>query len=164
VGTQGLVRGQFEDLRASGQRTEQEIATTNELKTGVLLGVSVDMAAILAETDDCVADSLRAFALAAGHAFQIRDDFQDDLANDSSVTGKDTGKDLGKSTLINAIGFEEASKRLAHHLDAADRYLTDAIGSKQRTRRFVDTLFASGTSFRFASPVPAAPERHPQHH
>jgi geranylgeranyl diphosphate synthase type II len=161
VGSQGLVRGQFEDLRGGGQRSEAEIASTNELKTGVLLGVSVDMAAILAETDDCVAESLRAFALAAGHAFQIRDDFQDDPANDTSVTGKDTGKDLGKATLINALGFEEARKRLARHLDEADRCLTDAIGSKQRTRRFVDTLFGQGGGFRFAGrPLAATPDRH----
>lgn len=154
VGTQGLVRGQFEDLRAGGERSEQEIATTNELKTGVLLGVSVDMAAILAETDDCVAESLRAFALAAGHAFQIRDDFQDDPANDSSVTGKDTGKDSGKSTLINALGFEEARKRLAHYLDTADRNLTEAVGSKQRTRRFVGTLFGQGADMRLGAGMP----------
>ena len=165
VGTQGLVRGQFEDLRASGQRSEQEIASTNELKTGVLLGVSVDMAAILAETDDCVAQSLRAFALAAGHAFQIRDDFQDDPANDSSVTGKDTGKDLGKATLTNVLGFEEARRRLATHLDDADRYLTDAIGNKQRTRRFVGTLFGQGAGFRLpASAHAATPERQQVHH
>ena len=165
VGTQGLVRGQFEDLRAGAQRSEQEIATTNELKTGVLLGVSVDMAAILAETDDCVAQSLRAFALAAGHAFQIRDDFQDDVAMDSNVTGKDTGKDLGKATLVNALGSEEARKRLMRHLDEADRNLTDAIGSKQRTRRFVDTLFGQGAGFRFADAAhAAAPERQQVRH
>ena len=154
VGARGLVRGQFEDLRSGVQRTAEQIFATNELKTGVLLGVSVDMAAILAETDDCVAQSLRAFALAAGHAFQIRDDFQDDPANDSAVTGKDTGKDIGKATLINALGFEEARQRLAAHLDDADRYLTDAIGSKQGTRRFVDTLFAQGGVFRPATAQP----------
>ena len=154
VGSAGLVRGQFEDLRAGAQRSEQDIATTNELKTGVLLGVSVDMAAILAETDDCVAQSLRAFALAAGHAFQIRDDFLDDPAVAPALAaneaGKDTGKDLGKATLVNALGFDEARKRLARHLDEADRKLTEAIGREQRTRRFVDTLFGAGAGFRFA--------------
>lgn len=170
VGAQGLVRGQFEDLRGGGQRTPEEIATTNELKTGVLLGVSVDMAAIVAESDECVAQSLRAFALAAGHAFQIRDDFQDGPGNDSALTGKDTGKDLGKATLINALGLEEARQRLAAYLDDADRYLTDAIGSdhgdRQNTRRFVDTLFARGPgmpglpSVRMAANQPECPVHH----
>jgi len=168
VGTQGLVRGQFEDLRAGGQRSEQDIATTNELKTGVLLGVSVDMAAILAETDECVAQSLRAFALAAGHAFQIRDDFLDDPVVGSSLagneSGKDTGKDLGKATLTNVLGFEEARKRLAGYLDDADRHLADAIGARQHTRRFVGTLFGQGAGFRWGANAGASAAQHQVRH
>jgi geranylgeranyl diphosphate synthase type II len=141
IGDQGLVKGQFLDLRG-GQRSAADIAVTNELKTGVLLGVAVDMAAIIAETDDCVAASLRAFALAAGHAFQIRDDFQDGPGNDSAVTGKDTGKDLGKATLVNTVGFEEARRRLDGHLMEADRHLSAALGGRGHTRRFVAGLFA----------------------
>lgn len=143
VGAQGLVRGQFMDLHG-GARTAADIATTNELKTGVLLGVAVDMAAILAQTDDSVCASLRAFAFAAGQAFQIRDDFQDGPAADSALTGKDTGKDLGKATFVNTLGQDEAARRLAAHLLDADRYLTDAMGSTQRTRRFVRSLFSQG--------------------
>ena len=168
VGTQGLVRGQFEDLRAGGERSEQDIATTNELKTGVLLGVSVDMAAILAETDECDAQSLRAFALAAGHAFQIRDDFLDDPVVGSSLagneSGKDTGKDLGKATLTNVLGFEEARKRLAGYLDDADRHLADAIGARQHTRRFVGTLFGQGAGFRWGANASATAEQRQVHH
>ncbi|WP_267873636.1 polyprenyl synthetase family protein [Massilia sp. Se16.2.3] len=137
------MRGQFLDLQG-GARSAEDIATTNELKTGVLLGAAVDMAAIIAETDDCVSQSLRAFALAAGHAFQIRDDFQDGPDMDPSVTGKDIGKDVGKSTFINTLGFDEARRRLMDHLHEADRCLTDAIGSKQGTRRFVGSLFGQG--------------------
>ncbi|MGJ7915759.1 polyprenyl synthetase family protein [Massilia sp. LXY-6] len=141
IGDQGLVKGQFLDLRG-GQRSAHEIAVTNELKTGVLLGVAVDMAAIIAETDDCVAASLRAFALAAGHAFQIRDDFQDGAGNDSAVTGKDTGRDLGKATLVNTVGHDEARRQLGRHLLDAERHLNAALGGKGHTRRFVAGLFA----------------------
>lgn len=140
VGTQGLVQGQFLDLRG-GRGTESDIAITNELKTGVLLGVAVDMAAIIAQAEDGVAASLRAFALAAGHAFQLRDDFLDVAGNDSAVTGKDTGKDVAKATLINAVGQDEARRRLALHLHDAERHLADALGTRQTTRRFVDGLF-----------------------
>jgi geranylgeranyl diphosphate synthase type II len=145
IGDRGLVKGQFLDLRG-GQRSAADIAVTNELKTGVLLGVAVDMAAIIAETDDCVAASLRAFALAAGHAFQIRDDFQDGPGNDSAITGKDTGKDLGKATLINTVGYDEARRRLDGHLREAERHLHAALGGRGHggghTRRFVAGLFA----------------------
>jgi geranylgeranyl diphosphate synthase type II len=141
IGDQGLVKGQFLDLRGS-RHTPADIAVTNELKTGVLLGVAVDMAAIIAETDDCVAASLRAFALAAGHAFQIRDDFQDGPGNDSAVTGKDVGQDIGKATLINTVGKEEARRRLNGHLFDAERHLSAALGEQGHTRRFVAGLFA----------------------
>jgi len=156
IGTQGLVRGQFQDLRG-GQRSADEIATTNELKTGVLLGVAVEMAAIVAQADDEVAQSLRAFALAAGHAFQIRDDFAD--SGDSAVTGKDTGKDVGKATLINALGSDEAQRRLAQYLRDAERHLADALGTRQGTQRFVASLFQQGRgAIRLApDPVVARP-------
>ena len=150
IGTQGLVRGQFEDLHG-GARSPEAIAATNELKTGVLLGVAVDMAAIIAQTEEEVARSLRAFALAAGHAFQIRDDFHDLPGNDSAVTGKDTGKDLGKNTLLVSLGLDEAQRRLAGHLMDAERHLVDALGSQAGTRRFVAGLFArGGARLRFA--------------
>ena len=141
VGDQGLVRGQFEDLHG-GDRTPEQIATTNELKTGLLLGVAVDMAAIICQAEERTAQSLRAFALAAGQAFQIRDDFLDGAGNDSAVTGKDTGKDVGKATLINTLGREEAQRRLAACLLEAERSLVDAVGAKGRTRHFVTSLFA----------------------
>jgi len=159
IGAQGLVRGQFLDLQG-GARSPEEIATTNELKTGVLLGAAVDMAAIIAETDDCVAQALRNFALAAGQAFQIRDDFQDDPGMDSAVTGKDTGKDIGKATLINTLGFKEARRRLMEHLLEADRCLTDAIGSKQGTRRFVGSLFGQDAQRHFAVQEPGYAVHH----
>jgi geranylgeranyl diphosphate synthase type II len=155
IGDQGLVKGQFLDLRG-GQQTAHEIAVTNELKTGVLLGVAVDMAAIIAETDDCVAASLRAFALAAGHAFQIRDDFQDGPGNDSAVTGKDTGQDLGKATLVNTVGAEEARRRLGGHLDDAERHLSAALGEEGHTRRFVAGLFAHAHPGMAFAPAPGA--------
>lgn len=141
VGDQGLVRGQFEDLHG-GARSPEAIATTNELKTGLLLGVAVDMASIICHADEHVAGQLRAFALAAGQAFQIKDDFLDGAGNDSAITGKDTGKDIGKATLINTLGFEEAQRRLHACLGEADRCLGAAVGAKGRTRHFMGALFA----------------------
>ncbi|MCC2972117.1 polyprenyl synthetase family protein [Massilia sp. IC2-476] len=152
VGTQGLVRGQYQDLRASA-RTLDAIATTNELKTGVLLGVAVDMAAIIAQAGDGVAQSLRAFALAAGHAFQIRDDFLDLPGADS---GKDTGKDLGKATVLASLGQEEAQRQLARHLNDARRHLEAALGPEGDTHQFVGKLFAQGRALPRVFPADAA--------
>ncbi len=154
VGAQGLVKGQFLDLRAGARQSPDEIAATNELKTGILLGVAVEMAAVVAQADDSVTRSLRAFALAAGQAFQLRDDFLDGPGNDSAVTGKDTGKDQGKATFINTLGLEEARRRLGAHLRDADRHLLAALGSKQRTRRYLGGLFAQYQPARHARPAP----------
>jgi geranylgeranyl diphosphate synthase type II len=145
VGTQGLVRGQFLDLHG-GARSAGEIAVTNDLKTGVLLGAAVDMAAIVAQADERVVGSLRAFAFAAGQAFQIRDDFQDDPANDSAVTGKDTGKDAGKATFVNTLGHDEARRRLLSHVAEAERHLSNAVGQRQGTRNFMRSLFRQGAA------------------
>lgn len=159
VGDQGLVRGQFEDLHG-GARSPEAIATTNELKTGLLLGVAVDMAAIICHADDQVAQQLRAFALAAGQAFQIKDDFLD--GKDSAVTGKDSGKDAGKATLINTLGRDEAKRRLAACLIEADRCLGAAVGANGRTRHFVASLFAGdGKARRFAPELTKAREARP---
>ena len=154
VGEQGLVRGQFEDLHG-GARSPEAIASTNELKTGLLLGVAVDMAAIICHADDKVAQQLREFALAAGQAFQIKDDFLD--SKDSTVTGKDAGKDVGKATLINTLGRDEAKRRLAACLLEADRCLGAAVGDKGRTRQLVAQLFGrEGKAKRFAPELATA--------
>jgi geranylgeranyl diphosphate synthase type II len=143
VGAQGLVRGQYLDLHGSSSSPEA-IAATNDLKTGVLLGVTVDIAAILAESDDGVAHSLRAFALAAGQAFQLRDDFLDGPGNDSAITGKDTGLDIGKATIIATLGADEAQRRIGACLLDAERHLAAAVGPRQRTRRFLRSMFNAG--------------------
>jgi len=156
VGDQGLVRGQFEDLHG-GARSPEAIATTNELKTGLLLGVAVDMAAIMCHADESVSQQLRAFALAAGQAFQIKDDFLDGAGNDSAITGKDTGKDIGKATLINTLGFDEAQRRLSACLIEADRCLGAAVGGKGRTRHFMGALFAKETKGARFIAEPAKP-------
>ena len=148
VGAQGLVRGQFLDLHGNPQRSLDDIARTNELKTGVLLGLSVEMAAIIAEADERVLQALRAFALSAGQAFQIKDDLLDDT--DAAITGKDAGQDAGKATFNATLGRERTAGRLADHLREADTYLSDAIGGKQGTRGLVGTLF------RNAGPLAAA--------
>lgn len=143
VGAQGLAKGQFQDLHGGAARSADDIAITNQLKTGVLLGATVDMAAIIAQSDTRVTQSLRAFALAAGQAFQIRDDLKDLPGNDSAITGKDVGLDAGKATLLTALGLDEAQRRLSHHLQEAERHLADAVGARQGTRSFLGSFFAA---------------------
>ena len=142
IGTQGLAKGQFQDLHGDVARRVDDIALTNELKTGALLGATVEMAAIIAKSDARVAQSLRAFASAAGQAFQIRDDLKDLPGNDSAATGKDVGLDAGKATLLTTLGIDEAQRRLRQHLQEAECHLGDAVGEQQGTRHLLRSFFS----------------------
>jgi len=141
IGTKGLAMGQYQDLRSGrGKRSCDDIAVTNELKTGMLFDVAVNMATVIAEAGDSVVLPLKRFAKAAGQAFQIRDDLLDCL--DSAVTGKDSGNDAGKATIVLTMGIEEAQRQLAHLVQESDRHLVSALGEQAGTRLFIKALFA----------------------
>jgi geranylgeranyl diphosphate synthase type II len=153
IGTKGLAMGQYQDLRSGrGKRSCDDIAVTNELKTGMLFDVAVNMATVIAEAGDSVVLPLKRFAKAAGQGFQIRDDLLDCL--DSAVTGKDTGNDAGKATIVLTLGVEEAQRQLAHLVQESDRHLVSALGEQAGTRLFIRALFAD-------KPAPVAVPRVP---
>lgn len=139
VGTQGLVRGQYEDLREGAQaRSAQAITTTNELKTGVLFGATLHMAGLVAGANEAQQQSLRRFAIELGHAFQLLDD----LTDGEPDTGKDAGKDAGKSTLVTLLGTEVTRRQLGRHLAQTDACLADVYGTASPISRYVHQLFA----------------------
>ncbi|GGJ89381.1 polyprenyl synthetase family protein [Pseudomonas matsuisoli] len=140
VGTQGLVRGQYKDLReGNGARRAEDIIDTNELKTGVLFGTALEIAGLVAGASDEVRQSLRNFAVELGQAFQLYDDLQD--RRDSSSTGKDTCKDDGKSTLLALLGTDEVRRRLHAHMNAANAELTHVYGPGNTISQYLGTLF-----------------------
>jgi geranylgeranyl diphosphate synthase type II len=141
VGSQGLVKGQYEDLREGRRaRSADAIARTNELKTGVLFDATLQMAAIAAGADTGVRESLGSFALELGQAFQLLDDLQDGAKSDAAI-GKDTGKDAGKSTLVAVLGSNGVKHRLRQHLRTAEQHLGQVYRPDQAVRVFVAELF-----------------------
>jgi geranylgeranyl diphosphate synthase type II len=141
IGTQGLAKGQFDDLRGASEQSSAAIAMTNDMKTGALLGVAVDMAAIVAQTSDKTTQHLRAFASATGQAFQIRDDLLDAGALEDAFIGKDTGQDEGKATLLSTLGVDGARQRMEHALRHADICLRLALGPGNRKHGLLAALF-----------------------
>lgn len=140
VGTQGLIRGQYEDLREGTRaRPAEAIALTNELKTGVLFGATLHMAGLIAGASQAKQDNLRRFAIELGHAFQLLDDLMDGASN----TGKDAGKDAGKSTLVALLGSEVARKQLSRHLTQADARLVEVYGPASQVSRYMHQWFAN---------------------
>ncbi|WNW10729.1 polyprenyl synthetase family protein [Pseudomonas sp. DTU_2021_1001937_2_SI_NGA_ILE_001] len=139
VGMQGLVRGQFQDLRDGQQaRSAEQIALTNTLKTGVLFGAIMDMAWLVSGATPCKRSPLQNFALELGQAFQLYDDLHDS----SPDTAKDQGKDAGKSTLMALYGPEGVTLRLYEHLRKAQACLDEALGRDHQLGDFLQLIFA----------------------
>jgi geranylgeranyl diphosphate synthase type II len=139
IGTQGLVCGQLQDLR-DGQRprSAEEIAATNDLKTGVLFGALMDMACLLTDAPRSVRGMLQHFASELGQAFQLYDDLQDR----DPASAKDQGKDAGKSTFVALCGEAEVRRRLKAHLDCAEQWLIQAYERETPIAGFLRLIFA----------------------
>lgn len=140
VGTEGLVRGQFEDLH-EGARARQaaEVSGTNHLKTGALFAAALEMAALASRASVGVAVGLREAAYELGQAFQLYDDLCD--GDPDAELGKDAGKDKGKSTLVALLGPEGAKHRLRHHLQRVEGALGGVFGGGSALLRLVQSLF-----------------------
>ena len=139
IGNQGLACGQLRDLRGTLEQSPEDVALTNELKTGALFGAAMEMSAIAAGADEVTQRQLRNAALQLGHAFQLLDDLKDNL--DSAISGKDGGQDAGKGTLVELLGPAEVRQRLAGHVEAACELLGGAYGPDSRLRTYVLHLF-----------------------
>jgi geranylgeranyl diphosphate synthase type II len=138
VGMQGLVRGQFQDLR-DGQRSREadEIALTNNLKTGVLFGAIMDMAWLISSAPPDQRPLLQNFAMELGQAFQMYDDLRDRCAD----SDKDQGKDDGKSTFVSLYGEEKVKGQLALHLSSAEHYLRQVYGDASTIAGYMRLIF-----------------------
>ena len=145
VGTQGLVLGQFQDLRdGQQQRSAEEIMQTNSLKTGVLFGAIMDMAWMVASSDERIRPLLQDFAVELGQAFQLYDDLHDRCIDNH----KDQGKDNGKSTLVSLYGEQQVMDRMHMHLANAEQHLHQVYGSAHRVGSYMNLIFQKATFSR----------------
>lgn len=126
VGPDGLVRGQFRDLReGASARTLQAIAEANDQKTGVLFACALEIAALVAGAPQAV-DSLRAAATELGQAFQLKDDLEDGVAAVQPMD-KDRHQDTGKSTMVALLGRTAVEQRLHGHLARAEALIRAVV-------------------------------------
>ena len=142
VGMQGLVRGQYRDLReGAAARRVEDIASTNQQKTGSLFSAGFEMAALTAGADQAVCSALRRAALELGQAFQLRDDIAD-LTRTPADSGKDNHKDDGKSTLVALLGLTAARQCLTRHLGEAQCQLRAALSQNETVSLWIHEAFA----------------------
>lgn len=113
VGAEGMAGGQMLDLLPMEPGSDMEsIARLQRLKTGALIGWSVEAGAILGGATADQRTSLRGYAQNLGLAFQIADDLLD-YEGDEALIGKRVRKDeqQGKATFVSLLGPQRARRQ-----------------------------------------------------
>lgn len=161
VGPQGLVRGQFRDLREGATaRTLQAIAEANDQKTGVLFACALEIAALVAGAPHAVA-ALRAAATEVGQAFQLKDDLEDGGA--AEPVGKDRHQDTGKSTMVALLGRAAVKQQLQGHLARAEALVRDVLPDGEVLVGLLRHAFAvAGTAVPEEEPPPSSAAADPK--
>ncbi|BAV64238.1 polyprenyl synthetase family protein [Sphingobium cloacae] len=124
-GAGGMAGGQMMDLEAEKSRFDLATVTRlQNLKTGALIGFSVEAAAIAARIPPDGRKGLHGYARDIGLAFQIADDLLD-VEGDAATAGKATGKDAaaGKETFVSLLGAPRAREQARLLVDQAKAHL-----------------------------------------
>jgi geranylgeranyl diphosphate synthase type II len=137
TGVQGMVGGQYIDVASSAVAGADGLRRLHELKTGRLIGASVECVLLLHGHDRI--NEFRAFASELGVLFQIVDDILD-VTGSAQALGKPQGSDerLGKRTYVTEFGLDGARKLAAEshrraHAVLAEAAARDAIELEQIT-------------------------------
>ena len=125
AGPTGMVGGQMMDIVAETQSFDlPTITRLQQLKTGALITVCVEIGAILARVPAESRTGLRGFAHDLGLAFQIADDILD-VEGDEAAAGKKLHKDdaAGKQTFLTLMGLERAREQAEMLVEQAKSHL-----------------------------------------
>jgi geranylgeranyl diphosphate synthase, type II len=124
VGFNGLVSGQFRDLRdPETLRNEEALTSLNYQKTGVLFAAAMVGGSLIAGADQAAQGRARLFANRLGLAFQLWDDLQDSVST-SDTMGKDVRKD-DRITFVTLWGEKRTRMAIAETIDEALTELGD---------------------------------------
>jgi geranylgeranyl diphosphate synthase type II len=141
-GVNGMVGGQYIDVKGLVEDGGAELRRLHELKTGRLIGASVECVLLLA--DDEVRSStlpdFRAFASELGVLFQIVDDILDVTGTDVAL-GKPRGSDErhGKVTYVSRYGLEGAREMAAESHRKARAALPPGAEELAQVTDFIST-------------------------
>ena len=137
-----MVGGQYIDVKGLVEDGGAELRRLHELKTGRLIGASVECVLLLA--DDSVRSttlpSFRAFATELGVLFQIVDDILDVTGTDVAL-GKPRGSDErhGKVTYVSRYGLEGAREMAAESHRKAQAALPPGADELAQVTDFIST-------------------------
>jgi geranylgeranyl diphosphate synthase type II len=129
TGVNGMVGGQYVDVRASAPDGPDGLRRLHELKTGRLIGASVVCVLSLAGVRGPATIAFRRFAAELGVLFQIVDDILDVTGTDEAL-GKPRGSDErhGKRTYVSEFGIGRARELAAEsHRTAGEALMQAAL-------------------------------------
>jgi geranylgeranyl diphosphate synthase type II len=114
TGVQGMVGGQYLDVAGTAPAGPEGLRRLHELKTGRLIGASIECVLLLAGEEEHkrgTISSFRTFASELGVLFQIVDDILD-VTGSQETLGKPQGSDErhGKRTYVTEFGLDGARK------------------------------------------------------
>ena len=109
TGVEGMVGGQYIDVQGAAPEGGEGLRRLHALKTGRLIGASVDCVLLLLGAPEPQAAAFRSFAAELGVLFQIVDDILDVTGTDAAL-GKPSGSDErhGKRTFVTEFGLQGA--------------------------------------------------------
>ncbi len=145
TGVNGMVGGQYIDVRGLAEKGETTLQRVHELKTGRLIVASVDCVLRLVGPLDrpSTLSAFRGFAADLGVLFQIVDDILDVTATEDAL-GKPRGSDErhGKLTYVSQQGLDGARKTAAEfHERARARLAAAAPGGAPDLERITDFIY-----------------------
>jgi geranylgeranyl diphosphate synthase type II len=147
TGVGGMVGGQFLDI--SGAREDcpdsaRALRRIHELKTGRLIGASVECVLLIAGMNAMTTSAYRDFAAELGVLFQIVDDILDVTGTDADL-GKPQGSDErhGRRTYVTEFGLDGARELALRSHGEARALLADAApGGAPELEQITDFIVA----------------------
>jgi len=145
TGVDGMVGGQYLDVAESDDDTDAalRLRRTHELKTGRLIGASVECVLLIAGMNGLQTSDYRDFAAELGVLFQIVDDILDVTGTDAAL-GKPQGSDerQGKRTYVTEFGLHGAHDLASHsHEKACASLAAAAPGGATELEQITEFIF-----------------------
>jgi geranylgeranyl diphosphate synthase type II len=146
AGVGGMVGGQYLDIRSAGDLDAAALRHVHELKTGRLIGASVECVLLLAGASDPATIPWSRFAAELGVLFQIVDDILD-VTGDEAALGKPQGSDErhGKRTYVSVFGLERARELASESHAKARAALAESPGRTETLARITDYILTRRT-------------------
>jgi geranylgeranyl diphosphate synthase, type II len=145
TGVNGMVGGQYIDVKDLAETGGTTLRRLHELKTGRLIGASVECVLLLTEQEipPSTLSAFRSYAAELGVLFQIVDDILDVTATDDAL-GKPHGSDErhGKRTYVSQYGLDGARELAAEsHGNARAALRQAAPGGAPELEQITDFIY-----------------------